>query len=447
MPVNIGDVFKDFLSGLQVARLYPQWHPEFKKAIDKAYLSLQETFKERNSLILAIVGEELTFQKDIFFDLSKIEKPLILYLKDRGIERIEFFVGMQKEELSRLISLLATPKEQIKQQPQDLLSVLGVKNIIVGKIKVSSSMPLDAEKEKLINYLALYEDSVTKATQSMDDLLEEREVDHFALRLNLVNVMENLAGRHQEFLNLGVMKRYDTRTYYHTLNVSILAMYFSAKMGFAREEVLDIGIAGLFHDIGKIYISRKIIQKPSRLTDEEFAKMKNHVIVGTEILLKYVEAVGFLPVVTCFEHHLKYDMSGYPKLTFAQPPHLASEITCICDVYDALSQRRSYKDDYPPSRIYEVMLKEKGTTFEPELLGKFFRIMGVWPVGAIVSLTDARIAVVREENEDDIFSPKVEVIMPIDKKESIDLRTTRGTNKIEWYLNPFNEGKEYLHLV
>jgi putative nucleotidyltransferase with HDIG domain len=243
------------------------------------------------------------------------------------------------------------------------------------------------------------------------------------------------------------MKRYDTRTYYHTLNVSILAMYFSAKMGFAREEVLDIGIAGLFHDIGKIYISRKIIQKPSRLTDEEFAKMKNHVIVGTEILLKYVEAVGFLPVVTCFEHHLKYDMSGYPKLTFTQPPHLASEITTICDVYDALSQRRSYKDDYPPSQIYEVMLKEKGTTFEPELLGKFFRIMGVWPVGAIVSLTDARIAVVREENEDDIFSPKVEVIMPIDRKETIDLRITRDTNKIERYLNPFNEGKEYLHLV
>jgi len=210
---------------------------------------------------------------------------------------------------------------------------------------------------------------------------------------------------------------------------------------------LDIGAAALFHDIGKIYISRKIIQKPGLLTEEEFAKIKSHVIVGAEIMLKYADTLGILPVVVCFEHHLKYDLSGYPKLSFPQKPHIASLIVSICDVYDALSQKRGYKNDYSPEMIYEIMMREKGMTFEPQLLDKFFKIIGVWSIGTIVALSDGRIAVVKEENEDDIFSPKVEVISPQDKKEIIDLKAVKDKIKIERFLSPFKEGKDYFSLI
>ena len=108
-------------------------------------------------------------------------------------------------------------------------------------------------------------------------------------------------------------------------------------------------------------------------------------------------------------------------------------------MYDALSQRRSYKNDYPPNMIYDLMMREKGRAFEPQLLDKLFKIIGVWPVGTIVRLSDGRIAVVREENEDDIFSPKVEVISPLDKKETIDLKKEEAKIKIERSLNPLSE--------
>ena len=152
-------------------------------------------------------------------------------------------------------------------------------------------------------------------------------------------------------------------------------------------------------------------------------------------------------MIICFEHHLKYDLTGYPKVAFGRKPHVASLIVQICDVYDALSQRRGYKSDYPPKMIYEIMIKEKGGTFEPRLLDKFFKIIGVWPVGTIVALNDGRIAVVREENEEDIFSPKVVVIVPLDKKEKIDLKAAGARLKIERSLNPLNEGKDYLPLI
>jgi len=439
--------FKDFVSCLQTARLYSDWHPQFKKSLDKAHNTLHEVLEEREDLVIGLVGEELAFEKEIFFELSKIEKPIVLFLKERGIERIQFLRGLDKEELTKFIAFLVGPKEQFKHEIQEALSLLGIKNIVAGRIKASSDISAVKEQDKLMNYLKTYEDSLDQATHSLEAVLNNEELDHLALRSNLINVMENLLGRYQDFLNFGTMKRYDTKTFFHTMNVSILSMYFASKMGLKKEEVLTIGIAALFHDIGKIYISRKIIQKPTKLTEEEFAKIKSHVIIGTEILLKYVDAIGILPAVICFGHHIRHDLSGYPKLSFQQKPYIGSLIVSICDVYDALSQRRGYKNDYPPEMIHELMMKERGTSFEPKLLDNFFKVIGVWPVGTIVSLTDGRIAVVREENEDNIYSPKVEVIWPTDKKETINLKALEGKNKIEHSLSPFTEGKEYLPLI
>jgi putative nucleotidyltransferase with HDIG domain len=451
MLEKIENAFKDLISCLQMARLYPNWHPEFKKAIDKTYISLQEVLKDRAELVIGIVGEELAFEKEIFFELSRMVKSVIIYLKERGIERIEFHRSFRSEELGKFITFLIKPKDELKHDPQEELALLGIKNIVIGKIKVSSATSSLVENVesvgRSVSYLRSYEDSLGNVTDSLEKMLDEQELDHLALRLTVNDVMENLMGHYQEFLNFATIKRYDLKTFCHVINVSILSMYFSSKIGFSKEEILDIGTAALFHDIGKLYISRKILQKPSKLTEEEFTKIKSHVIVGAEILLKYVDDLGILPVVICFEHHLKFNLTGYPRLSYYQKPHIASQIVSICDVYDALSQRRSYKNDYPPKMIYDLMMKERGMSFEPQLLDNFFKIIGVWPQGTIVSLSDGKIAVVREINEDDIFSPKVEVIAPSDKKGIIDLRTVPGENKIEHSLNPLTEGKEYLPFI
>jgi HD-GYP domain-containing protein (c-di-GMP phosphodiesterase class II) len=229
--------------------------------------------------------------------------------------------------------------------------------------------------------------------------------------------------------------------------VAILAMHFSSKMGFIKDDVLDIGIASLFHDIGKMYISRQLIRKADKLTEEEFARIRSHTIIGAELLLKYVDTLGVLPVVVAFEHHIKYNLKGYPKLSFPRKPHTASMIVSICDVYDALSERRGYKIDYSPDFVYNLMIKDKGESFEPRLLDRFFKIMGVWPIGSLVCLSDGRIAVVRDENEDNIFSPKVEVIDPPEKKEFLNLKDTQHSLKVQRYLNPWKEGKQYLGLI
>jgi len=443
---KIEHFLKDLLSSLQSARLYATEHPLFKKSVEKAYLSLQEILREREELVIGIVGTELAFEKEIFFDLSKQVMPAIVYLKDRGIERMAFYRGLSEDELAKFIAFLVTPKTEIKKEAQDYLPLMGVKNISAGKIKVSS-LSLSEESQQLASHLSVYDSSLEQVVQSVASVLDAQALNHTNLRFTINNITGNLGSHYREFLRLVTLKRYDTGTSEHILNVSILAMYFSSKIGFASDDVLDIGIAALFHDIGKQYVSRKILTKAEQLKDEEFDRIKSHTVLGAELLLKYVDTLGILPVVVCFEHHLKYDLSGYPKLSFSRKPHIASSIVSVCDVYDALSQRRGYKADYTPDLIYNIMMKQRGSLFEPGLLDKFFKIMGVWPIGSIVSLSDGRVAVVNDENEDDIFSPKVKVIYPEDKKEFIDLKERKDTLKIERYLNPWKEGKDFLHLL
>jgi len=445
MIEKIETFLRDLISSLQIAKLYTVRHPRFNKFMDRAFVSLQEAFEEKDELVIGIVGNELAFEKEILFELSRTLSSIIEYLKERGIEKIIFFRGITREELAQFIDFLASSKEEIAKDAQEYLLAAGVKNISVGKIQSTI-----VSSDKLKNPVGpedLYIDSSRQVTASMEKLLSSDKVDYFSLRFTLKNLLENLLSQHCSLLTMATVKRYDLSTFVHSLNVSLLSMYFSAKLGFTKEDCLDIGVAALFHDIGKLYISRRIIQKPGKLNEEEFTQIKNHVTLGAEILLKYVDNIGILPLVVCLEHHMRYDLTGYPRLPYLRKPHLASLIISTCDVYDALSLRRNYKNDYPPDMIYEIMIKEKGKYYEGQLLDAFFKIMGVWPLGTIVALSDKRIAVVREENAEDIFSPKVEIISPERTGQFIDLKITKDSLKVEKFLNPWKKDENFLSLI
>lgn len=442
---KIENFLKDLAVSLQIAKIYTTEHPSFKGSIDKTYNNLLDILSIKGELTIGFVGEELAFEKEILFDLSKKLRPVIFSFKERNIEIVSFVRGLVKEELTKLVSYFTIPKDELKKSAQEHLLLLGIRHITVGKIGIGGTS--EVEVKKSIGRLQLYEDCLDRVDNSVTDVFSGNAIDYLDLRFTMVNVMENLIGRYQEFLKLTAIKKYDIGTFSHLLNVAILSIHFSYKIGFTRDDCLDIGIAALFHDMGKVYISRKIVQKPDRLTDEEFSKIKSHTILGAEILLKYVETLGILPAVVAFEHHLRYDLKGYPKLAFVQKPHIASLLVSICDVYDALTQKRTYKRDYPPKMIYDLMMREKDGAFEPHLLERFFKTMGVWPIGTIVLLSNNNVAIVRQEHEEDIFFPVVQIVSEGSRNELIDLKEKKSGLAIERSLNPLSEGQQYLSLV
>jgi len=443
MLAKIELAFRELLACLQSAKMYGLVHPMFGKSLEKAYVAFEDAFSDRQEIVIGIVGEELACEKEIFFDLGKLVRPAILYLKERNIEKLAFYRPLSQEELGKFIGILSGPKENFKADPQQLLVSAGIENINIGKLKVVDGQAKGALEA---NQLNLYDSSMTKITQVVSSVLDLEKVDPRGLKLSLNNIIDSFSIQSQELLSLATVKRYDVEVYVHMLNVAIFSMYFSSRLGFEKNDVLDIGVAALFHDIGKLYISRKILHKPDKLSDQEFDRIKSHTVLGAEFMFKYVESLGILPVVVSFEHHLKNDASGYPRLPLLKKQHIASAIVSICDVYDALSQRRGYKQDYSPDVVYNIMNKDRGISFDAGLLDEFFRIMGLWPVGAVVALNDGSIALVKEQNESDIRRPKIEIVSPPDRKRTVDL-VQDSSLSIQRYLNPWKEGKEYLRLA
>lgn len=429
------------MNAIQAGKIYSTDHPKFREFIDRLYAHLQELLQHRPELTLGIVSGELAWEGEIFFDLSEKLKSLIGFLEESRIERIVFSQGLQPEELRQFIVFLARARKSGQVDEKEFISLDGIQNIRAGRLRASvqTSDP-EKEKEKLKRK---YLSSVQTVSQPLNLVLEEQEVDYLDLRFSLLNVMEDFFGRHQELLNLVSVKERDLVTFVHLLNVSLLVMFFASKLGFSRDDVLDLGIAALYHDIGKLYISQKIIKKKGQLTEAEYQQVQNHPIIGARILERYKDTLGYLPMVAAFEHHLRYDLTGYPRLPYNRKPHPASMMISICDVYDALALKRSYKKDYPPDKIYEVMMMDKGKAFSPQLLDKFFQFVGLWPVGTIAVLSDGRVSVVRQVNENDPARPVVEIIEPESGGEQVDLSNGGGLT-ITRALNPRNQGKKYL---
>ncbi len=440
---DIESAFKGLLACLQTRKMYGPAHPMFAKAVDNALKDFDQVLRDRQEVVIGIVGEELAFEKEILFDLASFLRPAIIYLKDRNIERIAFYRGLRKEELEKFVNFISGPKDDFKGDLQATLSAAGVEHITIGRLKVD--LP-PAPDDLVLAQTALYDSSADAISQALSGVLNSEKIDHIGLKSSLGNIMENLSSQRKDLLKLATLKRYDAETYTHMLNVSIFSMYFASRLGFEMNDILNIGVAAMYHDIGKMSISRKILRKPSQLSPQEFGQIKSHTLLGAEIMLRYVDTLGILPVVVCFEHHLKYDTSGYPRLTFLRKQHVASLIVAICDVYDALSQRRGYKQDYSPDVVYNIMNKDRGSAFDPQLLDKFFKVMGLWPVGSVVELNDGSIALVRQQNEADIRRPQVEIVSPQEHRRTANLLQEPDLN-IQRYLSPWKEGKEYLGLM
>lgn len=444
MSGPIEDFLKDFISSWQMARIYETGHPKFTTSLEQARQSLEAILKNKAELAIGVFGEELASGDQIFFDLSKRMLPAINYLKEREIERIIFRSGVTAEELVRFVSFLLSYRPQAEVSPQEHLARSGVKHISVGKLKTPQKKE-GVQSDQAQGGIAYYKSCLNEVTQSLDALLNQEEVDSLNLRFAASNIMDNLSGHYQIFFKLTAAKRYDVATFIHLLNVSSLSMYLCSRLGFSRPDCLNVGIAGIFHDIGKLYIAKNILQKASKLVEKEFDRIKSHTVLGAEILLEYVDVLTILPAVVAFEHHLGYDLKGYPRISFPRKLHIASLIVAVCDVYDALTQRRSYKNDYPPELIYRIMSSDRGKKFSPEVLDQFFRVMGVWPPGTLVVLSDGRVAIVREANETDIFLPRVEVVTG-SSRGRVDLTQQKGV-KIDHSLNPLSDGREYVDLI
>jgi HD-GYP domain-containing protein (c-di-GMP phosphodiesterase class II) len=211
------------------------------------------------------------------------------------------------------------------------------------------------------------------------------------------NMLDCLAEDEALFLCLSTIKDHDDYTYTHSVNVAVLSLCLGNRIGLSRNSLEHLGICGLFHDLGKVDIPPEILTKPGRLSRDEWAEMRKHPPASVRQILKLRASheVKSKILLAPFEHHLKYNLSGYPRAELKKTVSLFGRILQIADVYDAVTSARSYRSyTLSPDQAISHMMKGSGQDYDPILLKVFAMMMGTYPVGTLLELDTGEMGVV-----------------------------------------------------
>ncbi len=230
-------------------------------------------------------------------------------------------------------------------------------------------------------------------------------------------IAASVGRNHEALISLVRLKTAHDYTYMHSVAVCGLMIALARELGFEEDEVRSAGVAGLLHDIGKMSIPNAILNKPGKLSDEEFATVREHPITGHAILSQ-VQGIDPVALDVCLHHHERFAGGGYPRGLNGEQISLLARMGAVCDVYDAVTSERAYNKGWDPSDAVRQMAGWKGH-FDPLVFQAFVRAVGIYPVGSLVRLSSGRLGVVLEQSGGSLLTPDVRVFFDTRSEQPI----------------------------
>ena len=227
--------------------------------------------------------------------------------------------------------------------------------------------------------------------------------------LTMDSIIEELISSKNLVIDLIDIKAYDDYTFYHSLNVAIFSIILGSTLNLDKNKLYKLAMGALFHDIGKTFISTDILNKPGKLTPEEFEVIKSHPEKGftyTKNILK-LSTTSYMGII---HHHEKWDGTGYPNKLKENEISLFGQIISIADVYDALISERPYKKAFLPFEGIRYLLNNSGTFFNPMLVKKFISKIAPYPVGLGVELSSGECGIIMKNHEHSPLTPIIKIV-------------------------------------
>jgi putative nucleotidyltransferase with HDIG domain len=412
--------------GIRGVGYYPQGHPAALQPFREMENAIGSMQGEQGEVRVAVVDGILSVGQHLFFTPTPPLQELARRLEQRGIFGMVLKRGVDAGDLMELARLLGESEGDAAQVKEGLAQA-GVDSIEV------------LEEEALT-------ETYHEAVGAIREIFHEIGTGRIPNSRRMLNVVSSLAAvavkQAPTLLGLTMIKDYDNYTFQHSVNVGVLAMALSASMGEPRDQVEEAGMAGFLHDVGKTRVNKGILNKPGKLSHEEYLEMKRHPEYGAEIV-RQMEGVPERVAEAVLGHHIRYDRAGYPEWARTLPLGVTSGIVAVADCYDATTTLRSYQRPMQPKEAVDKIRTLSGTSLNTDIVESFLELAGKFPTGSLVRLDSNEIAVVSLPSSDDAGAAVVKVIIDRGGKALVEPELRRlvpGGERIVDLVDPLVKG-------
>ena len=395
---------------MKISQIYDSKNVALQQFVQESLQTINALIEREGTLSLKVVKDDL-FLNDQRLRYS-VEgftsfKYLLTQWKRRMIGEVTLKGLLDEGSLKEFIYTLMNLEEKNEQNAtllNDHLWNHEIFSIEIYPLEVfegeEAGMTLRKEDSREIGKRVFFE-----TIGSVKDVITKINAKQYADVRKLKRLAQNAVSLVMEdesiLLGLTTIKHYDEYTFNHCVNVSIYSMAIGKRLGFSRKTLTELGVTALLHDVGKSKIPLEMLNKPGPLDGSEWDLMKMHPLMGVEIVLNLKQLGEINPkmVVGIFDHHLKSDLSGYPKLFRKRDVSLFGRIIQVADSYDAMTTPRIYKRiPYTPEQAMAILLRERVVHYDPLLLKVFIGLVGIYPIGSLVLLTTREVGIVYKPN-------------------------------------------------
>jgi HD-GYP domain-containing protein (c-di-GMP phosphodiesterase class II) len=439
LPTELGTEFVSaFYRLLRGTTLYNRKNLVIDRLTQECLQVINTVVKSEGRLSLKIVRDNFFFNNvmiQVKVDQYSILKGFLQEMRNRWIGELEFTEEIEGEKLKDFVYLLSALEENNESNYLYVMRQLehkGIEDVNVGKLEVFKDEEVYTDsKEKKQYSKEVYFESISLVKDVVESVKHQKLLNVRKAKRLMQNAVNALVQDESTLLGLANIKNYDEAIFNHSVNVSIYTIAIGQRIGIPKKYLSHLGMAALFHDIGKTRIPKEILNKTGKLLIEELAMMRFHPIFGVETVMAMKEwgELSSRMIDAAFEHHLKYDLTGYPKPTHKRRLTLFGRIIAVADFYDTLVRPRGgNRFPYVSEKILGIMLERSGKDFDPALVKVFINMIGVFPLGTLVLLNTNEIGIVIQIQEDTelLDRPKVILLYYSDgeyhKGEMVDLR-------------------------
>jgi HD-GYP domain-containing protein (c-di-GMP phosphodiesterase class II) len=356
-------IFTHLHGMLRAAALYLPTHPQTHRAKQTLLQALSAYLAEQGRLTYRFMGDLLVANDRILARESLLYRGFLETCQhERGIGVIAFAAGLREWELDALLEALT---EGVGSSIGEWSASRRLTHLHLAP---PPSQPHRQSGEGVAR--RAYSGSI-EALRDIESTIRARRalsLEHVGtLRAYTSTLVEQMLQAPALVLRLASIKSYDEYTLYHSVNVAVISMGIGLALGLPHELLRELGMAGMLHDLGKIAIPLEVLRKPGLLDAEEWRIVCRHPIVGADLLAR-LPGSNRLPLIVAFEHHMRYDGKGYPRVQGGWRQHPVSRLACLADVFDAMTSRRAYKKALPVDQVRTFVRDEAGRTFDPRLV-------------------------------------------------------------------------------